>query len=92
MYVTLKISTSGYQGVMYSLCNASIYQVFHNKTSSTALLTRFISNTIKTGNSKRHKKYQINKRHNFDIHNTRHKKYQINKRHNFDIHNTRHSF
>ena len=29
--------------VMYSLCNAFIYQVFHNKTSRTALLTRFIS-------------------------------------------------
>ena len=30
-------------GVMYSLGNAPIYQVFHNKTSSIALLTRFIS-------------------------------------------------
>ena len=33
--------------VMYSLCSASIYQVVRNKTSSTALLTRFISNTEK---------------------------------------------
>ena len=32
-----------YANVVYSLGNAPIYQVFYNKTSSIALLTRFIS-------------------------------------------------